>query len=135
MGQTKAEVETGVVVRELSCELNDVELLERGEAMAACETAVDELKAERRRLNASIREQSDKRADLAKIIETKSETRDVSCEWRPDYKAKRYELVRLDTEAVIDQREMPAADLQVPLITEPTPITKAKAPKKSARNN
>jgi hypothetical protein len=134
MSRTNTEVET-VVVRELECALTDAELLERGDAMAACESAVDELKAERRRLNASIREQSDKRADLAKIIEAKHETRDVSCEWRPDYKAKRYELFRLDTGAVIDQREMPEADMQVPLIP-PTSITKARGPagKRAARN-
>jgi hypothetical protein len=130
MSRSNTEVET-VVVRELECQLTDAELLERGEAMAACETQVDELKAERRRLNASIREQSDKRADLAKIIESKTETRDVSCEWRPDYDNKRYELFRLDNPdaAPIEHREMPDADLQMRLIP-PTPITKPKSPRK-----
>lgn len=134
MRGNRSEVET-VVVRELECALTEAELLERGDAMAACETAVDELKAERRRLNASIREQSDKRADLAKIIEAKTETRDISCEWRPDYERKVYELYRQDIDAApIETREMPAADLQVPLIP-PTPIHKGKGPaKKTARN-
>lgn len=135
MSRSNTEVET-VVVRELQCELTEAELLERGDSMAACETAVEELKAERRRLNASIREQSDKRADLAKIIESKSETRDISCEWRPDYDAKRYELYRLDQPdaAPIEHRDMPEADLQMRLIP-PTPITKPRGPaKKSARN-
>jgi hypothetical protein len=135
MSRSNSEVET-VVVRELECPLTEAELLERGDAMAACETAVDELKAERRRLNAQIREQSDRRADLAKIIEAKTETRDVSCEWRPDYDSKRYELFRLDQgdSAPIEHREMPEADLQMRLI-QPTAINKPKSPaRKAARN-
>jgi hypothetical protein len=135
MSRPNAEVET-LVVRELECTLTDAELLERGDSMAACESAVDELKAERRRLNASIREQSDKRADLAKIIEAKSETRDISCKWEPDYENRRYDLLRLDTNAAIEQREMPEADLQMRLIP-PTPINKGaatKAAKTKARN-
>jgi seryl-tRNA synthetase len=133
MSRTNAEVET-VVVRELECELTNAELLERGEAMAACETQVDELKAERRRLNASIREQSDRRADLAKIIEAKTETRDVSCEWRPDYDSKRYELFRLDKADAppLDHREMPEADLQMRLIP-PTAIKKSSRKQASAQ--
>jgi chromatin segregation and condensation protein Rec8/ScpA/Scc1 (kleisin family) len=122
------------VVRELACELTDAELLERGDSMAACESAVDELKAERRRLNASIREQSDRRADLAKIIESKSETRDIACKWEPDYELKRYDLVRTDTNVSIEQKDMPEADLQMRLLP-PTAITKGRAtPRKRAAN-
>lgn len=127
----KQDLET--VVRELPCELTDAELLERGDSMAACEVAVDELKSERRRLNAAIREQSDRRADLAKIIESKTETRDVPCTWQPDYELKRYDLVRSDTGAAIEQREMPEADLQMQLVP-PTPITKGKAPRNKRAN-
>lgn len=138
MSRPNPEAET-VVVRELQCALTEAELLERGGSMAACESAIEELKAERRRLNASIRDESNRRTDLSKIIEAKSETRDVSCEWRPDYDAKRYELFRLDDEdaAPIEQREMPEADLQMRLIP-PTPIDKNKpksAAKKKARGN
>jgi hypothetical protein len=132
---TKTTEATETVVRELPCELTDAELLERGESMAACEGAVDELKAERRRLNASIREQSDRRADLAKIIESKTETRDVPCVWEPDYDLKRYDLIRTDTKAPVEQREMPEADLQMRLMPEPTPIAKGKtSPRKRASN-
>lgn len=131
MSRKQPEVE--VVVRELQCELTDAELLERGASMAECESAVEVLKAERRRLNAAMREQSDTRADLAKIIEAKSETRDVSCQWEPDYELKRYDLVRLDTHASIEQREMPEADLQMQLVP-PTPIGKAKSSKKTRTN-
>lgn len=114
------------VVRELPCELTDAELLERGHSMAECETHVDELKAERRRLNASIRAQSDRRADLAKIIEAKCEARDVPCTWQPDFELKRYDLVRGDTGASIEQCEMPEADLQMTLVAEAAEVTPIK---------
>lgn len=130
-----ADVET-VVVRELECPLTEAELLERGDSMAKCESTIEELKAERRRLNASIRDESNRRTDLSKIIESKSETRDVSCEWRPDYEAKVYELYRLDQPdaAPFEQRELPEADMQMQLIAEPTPITKnKKKPQKAAQ--
>lgn len=135
MSAKSPEVEA-VVVRELECQLTEPELLERGEAMAACESNIEDLKNERRRLNASIREQSDKRSDLGKIIETKHETRDVQCKWEPDYEARQYSLIRQDTGAEIERREMPEADLQMRLIPAPTPITqtRAKQAKKSRAN-
>lgn len=137
MSRTNTEAET-VVVRELDCPLSDAELLERADAMAKCETTIEGLKAERRRLNASIRDESNRRTDLSQIIESKSETRDVSCEWRPDYDAKIYELFRLDQDdaAPLERREMPEADLRMRLL--PTPITKNKPQKgtaKKARSN
>lgn len=131
MSQPSAEVET-TVVRELECELTPAELLERGDAMAACDTNIETLKAERRRLNAEVRGQSDKRSDLAKIIEAKSETRDVPCTWEPHYDDREYALVRQDTRAEIERREMPEADLQMRLLPSPTPITKGK---KNAKNS
>lgn len=134
----KQKQESEVVVRELQCSLTDPELLERGDSMAKCEAAIEELKAERRRLNASIRDESNKRLDLAKIIEAKSETRDVSCEWRPDWETKTYELFRLDDAdaAPLEQREIPDADLQMRLIP-PTPIdkNKPKGPAKKSRSS
>lgn len=130
MPSRSPEVET-MVVRELECELTKTELLERGDAMASCESQIESLKSERRRLNASIREQSDKRSDLGKIIETKHETRDVQCRWVPDYEARQYSLVRQDTGAEIERREMPAADLQTRLVLDQT---KSKSSKKSRAN-
>jgi len=131
------EVET--VVRELECELTEAELLERGEAMAACESTIKEFKDERRRLNASMREQSDKRGDLGKIIETKHETRDVPCRWEPDFEARIYSLIRTDTGAEVERRDMPEADLQMRLIPSPTPIgigtTKGKSKKPRHSSN
>lgn len=132
------------VVRELPCILTEAELLERGDEMAACEQRVEELKNERRKLNAAMRAQSDRRGELARIIESKSEQRDVPCRWEPDYDAKRYDLVRSDTGENIDQRDMPEADLQMRLLpggadddTAPTPAAKRgrkRAPASKAAN-
>lgn len=133
MSRKQAEVE--VVVRELECDLTDAELLERGASMAECESEVETLKAERRRLNASIRDASNKRADLAKIIEAKSEVRDISCQWEPDYELRRYDLIRLDTKAAVEQRDMPEADLQTSMLDAPTPITKGKSSRKARTSN
>jgi chromosome segregation ATPase len=134
MSRKSAEVEA-VIVRELECALTQAELLERGDAMAACESSIEDLKSERRRLNASIREQSDKRGDLGKIIETKQETRDVQCKWIPDYEAKSYSLIRQDTGAEIERRDMPEADLQMRLLPSPTPINEGKGKSKKSRAN
>jgi hypothetical protein len=105
--------------------------------MAACESHIKELRDERRRLNAAIREQSDKRGDLGAIIESKHETRDVPCRWEPDYEAREYSLIRSDTGAEVERRAMPEADLQTWLMPEaaPTPIstaTKGRAKKSRA---
>ena len=122
----KTEMET--VVRELECELTQAELLERADSMAACETAIENLKQERRRLNASIRDQSNQRSDLAKIIETKHESRDVPCTWEPDFEARHYSLIRSDTRVEIERREMPEADLQMHLV-EPASINRGREAK------
>lgn len=108
--------ETTTVTRELPCVLTEAELLERGDEMAACEQQVAVYKNERRKLNVAMRAQSDRRGDLAKIIEAKSEQRDVPCQWEPDYERRCYDLIRSDTGECIDQRDMPEADLQMRLI-------------------
>ena len=51
----------------------------------------------------------------------------MPCVWEPDYDARRYGLIRQDTRAEIEQREMPEADLQMRLIPSPTPIGKGKS--------
>lgn len=122
------------VTRELACKLNEAELLERGELMAGCESKIETLKAERRRLNAAIREQSDQRSDLGEMIETKSETRDVPCRYQPDYKRKLWSLQRDDTKEEVETREMTEADLQTRLEIGDSPAEK-KPRKKAAKSS
>jgi hypothetical protein len=111
------------VTRELVCQLNDTEVLERGEQMAACELRAQEIKNERKRVNAALREQTDKREQLAAVIEARKETREVVCRWEPDWKRKVWLLRRSDTKDALEERAMSEADLQQRL-----PLAKAEAP-------
>jgi len=120
------------VTRPLLCKLTDAELRERGDQIAAAELRADVLKAERKRLNAAIREQTDLRAMLAKVIDDRAETREVTCEWRPDYKRKQWGLYRGDSgEQLPESREMTEADMQERLPFGDAP--KGKGKKKAAK--
>lgn len=108
------------VTRELIVTLSEAELRERGDEMAVAELESESFKKERRQLNASIRARTDLRNKLAIAIDARKETREVVCEWRPNYKTKRWQLVRSDTKEVLpEEREMTPADLQVRLIGAP----------------
>jgi predicted RNase H-like nuclease (RuvC/YqgF family) len=130
---------TTIVQRELICDLTERDLLERGDTMAECELQVQRLRTERSRLNAALREQTDRRSELATVIDSKKETRDVSCEWVPDYKKKRWGLMRLDTKAIIEEREMTPADLQTKLpgtgVKDKTPAEPKRKGRKSSKSN
>lgn len=106
------------VTRELECDLSDAELRERGELMAADERAIERLKHRRKALNADIRGKLDNMTTLAIAIDTRKEVREVACTWRPDYERKQWELMRDDTQAVIQTRAMSALDLQTRLPLE-----------------
>lgn len=129
--------DSNVVTRELVVTLTEAELRERGDEMAKAELECDRLKVERRQLNASIRGFTDKRNALAQAIDTRKETREVSCEWKPDYKKKRWQLVRSDTkEPLPEEREMTPGDLQTRLGDDPeavVPIGSARARKKGGQ--
>ena len=103
---------TGRTTRELECPLNETEVRERGEEMAGAEREAERLKVRRRALNVQIRGRLDRMTELAKAIESRSEMRELPCTWRPDYKRKVFDLIRDDTDEVVEQRVMTAADLQ-----------------------
>lgn len=127
--------EATTVTRELLCTLTDVELRERGDQMAAAELRAETLKAERRRLNASIREQTDQRTVLAAAIDARKELREVTCEWVQNRKRKCWELRRMDSKELLpEEREMTPEDLQerlpdVELPAATPPKTKKKGPR------
>lgn len=98
--------------RSLPVKLTDSELLERGDAVAAAELKIEELKIVRVQLNADIREQVLVRARLCHIIDKGEENRDTACVWTGDYEHNVWSLHRVDTGEVIDQRPMVAADRQ-----------------------
>lgn len=105
----------GQVTRELECPLTDNEVRERGEAMSQAEREVDALKLKRKNLNARIRGLLDRMTELSIAIEARKETREIVCNWVPDFKRKVYTLHRADTREVIQERAMGPADLQTAL--------------------
>jgi hypothetical protein len=98
--------------RELSVELTEAELRERGDRMAEAELQIETLKGERRELNAAIKAQVDLRAKLAHTIDSGVEARDVRCKWIEDFDKNCWRLVRQDNGATVDTRAMTAADRQ-----------------------
>lgn len=112
---------------ELECDLTDAELQDRGEQMAADERAVERLKLRRKALNADIRGKLDHMTVLAIAIDSRKESREVQCTWRPDYDRKQWDLTRDDTERVIRTRAMSKLDLQTKLPLDSAPQLEAAA--------
>jgi len=105
--------------RELYCKLNDDELLEAGKKMAERdrEIAVLESKIDALKLNAkALRGEADRlgldRSRLAIAIDSGQEPRDVECEWREPDDGFVMELVRTDTNEVVDTRAMKESEKQ-----------------------
>jgi hypothetical protein len=111
---------SNIVIRELACKLTADELLQRGDAMADCEMAIDKLKDKRGKLSKKIGEKRKERFDLAEMIERGEETREVSCEWREDFAKNVKRLIRRDTGGEVEQVTMTAAERQM-MIESPVP--------------
>jgi chromosome segregation ATPase len=99
--------------RELPCELTDAELLQRGDAMAECEMAIDKLKDKRSKLSKKIGEKRKERFELAEVIESGEEPRDVQCKWIEDFTHNLKRLIRQDTGKEVEQATMSAAERQL----------------------
>lgn len=102
-------------IRELQCELNPTELLQRGDAMADAELEIEQLKLRRSELGDKLKAQRALRRKLAGVIDGGTERRDVRCVWIEDFSKNCYRLVRQDTGLEIDTRAMTAADRQEPM--------------------
>jgi len=111
---------SNIVIRELACKLTADELLQRGDAMAECEMAIDKLKDKRGKLSKKIGEKRKERFDLAEMIERGEETREVNCEWREDFAKNVKRLIRRDTGDEVEQVTMTAAERQL-MIESPSP--------------
>jgi hypothetical protein len=98
--------------RSLPCKLTEPELLKRGEAMAECELQIEKLKLDRTDLNNQIKVGVKQRGDLAHVIDTGEEDRDVRCEWLKDFKQNAMRLVRLDTQGEVETRTLTASERQ-----------------------
>lgn len=113
------ESSTGPTVeRDLPCQLSPEELQARGDSMAVAELQITKIKDERRTLNRAIRELAERRAELANVIESKTEPRSVSCTWHRDNEALTWILARNDTGEVVEQRPQTAHERQGKLFDE-----------------
>ena len=101
--------------RELTCKLNQKDLLERGDEMAGCEIAIEKLNAKMDPLKKKKKEHEKRRAVLAKAIDDGEESRTVNCQWSSDYKKNLRELKRLDTGEVVEKRALTSEERQASL--------------------
>lgn len=111
---------SNIVIRELPCALTADELLQRGDAMADCEMAIDKLKDKRSKLSKKIGEKRKERFELAEMIDRGEEVREVSCEWHEDFAKNVRRLMRMDTGGEVEQVTMTAAERQL-MIESPAP--------------
>jgi len=109
-----------IVIRELSCALTGDELRQRGEELAAKEMAIDARKTKRGKLTKQINELAKEVFDLASIIDSGEEMREVSCEWREDFAQNLKRLIRIDTGDEVEQVTMTASERQL-MIESPSP--------------
>jgi hypothetical protein len=102
--------------KQLPCTLTEAEQLERGDELADTELLIDRLKAElkgqRKAAKLRLEGLEDKRLLLAKVVDTRTEERDVLCKWIDNFPQKCVQLIRQDTGEQIDVRAMDADDLQ-----------------------
>lgn len=102
-----------VETRELQCTLTESELLARGAALAEAELQIERLKLKRADVSAEIKAQRELRRELAGVIDTGTERRDVRCVWIEDFSKNCFRLIRQDTGEEVDTRAMTADDRQL----------------------
>jgi hypothetical protein len=104
--------------RELACELNQAELIARGDEMADAELRIEALKLERGGVTDQIKNEQILRRKLAGVIDSGKELREVRCVWVEDFPKNVFRLIRQDTGAEVDTRAMSAADRQEDMFEE-----------------
>lgn len=110
--------------RELLCELTESELLGKGDALAAAVAKHEQIEAEKAEAMGLFKTRLEAVSASIKLhkaeIQSRKEARLVLCRWRRADRADRktgltrkvLELVRTDTEAVVETREVTSADMQ-----------------------
>jgi len=119
---TKSVNEDVSIERRLHVQLTKEELRERGQQMSAAELKIEQLKMDRKPINTAIREQVERRNELAHVIKRGEEMRVVICKWIAFERENRWSLVRQDTGEEVEARAMTAADRQAPLNFEAVPV-------------
>jgi hypothetical protein len=105
------------IIRNFPVELTEAELIERGEEMSKCVMNVVSLKIERSGLNKKIKPLEIRTEELAGIIESGIEHRDIECVWQYDWRTNLRHLIRTDTGEVIDTSIIPPDKKQMDMFT------------------
>lgn len=111
-------------MRVLKVDLGDDELEARGRELAvvvqdqagqeaALEKALERHKAEKKELEALLKETSGRLKELSRSIVTRTVTRDVPCDWRFDLDRKVKFLVRRDTGEAVERKALTDQECQL----------------------
>lgn len=103
----------------LDCDLDDHEIADRARELGTAINRWRQLDDERKQAASRYRDElaaldGDIR-ELAQIVATRTETRMVEVEHRPDYDARMMHVYRLDTGELVDSRPLTADEMQVEL--------------------
>lgn len=102
--------------RPLAVELTDDEKVKKGHKAGALKKAIEKVKKEMKEATSEHKERlKEHQANLNGILddlETGTEVRSVECWERNDFAKKKAEVVRLDTQEVVESRAMTAFELQ-----------------------
>lgn len=105
--------------RHLRCKLNTHERLAKSEVLARMLDDLDSMEARHKAAKADMKEAEDDQHGSVKStaydVRTATEARDVECEWVADFETAKVELVRLDTDEVVQSRDLTDHDRQLAL--------------------
>ena len=112
---TRVTLET--TSRSLRVELTEDEYGRKAQALAAELHTLEQLRARHKAQRAAMRAEDQAQAEtvheLGTDVRTRSERRDVECEWIADFPRGLVDLVRTDTGEVLDSRPIEARDRQL----------------------
>lgn len=100
------------VLRDLPVQLTEEDLAQKAKELADAELKVDGLKEEARGLNKDKRAAEGHRLELARIVESGEEERQVACRWIEYIEENCKRLVRQDNGNVVDEEALTADDHQ-----------------------
>lgn len=100
------------VMRDLPVQLTEEDLAQKAKELAEAELKVDALKEQTKVLNKDKRAAEGYRLELAHIVDTGEEERQVACRWIDDLDQNCKRLVRQDNHEVVDEEPLTADDHQ-----------------------
>lgn len=127
MARTKTETDVALLnaptrigmskeTRSLRCKLTT---LAKAEVLARSFNELEDMEARHKSARADMKEAEDDQAGIVKStaydVRTGTEARDTECEWIADFETAKVELVRLDTDDVVQSRDLTDHDRQLAL--------------------